>query len=136
MAERRAIVHSCSGSRVRLHASGACDECGGCGGRCNLFASGADDCIELDAAQFPVAPRPGDRVLLWLPDDWLRRAAWRAYGLLTLALVVGAGAGHALARMMGLDPDPATAIGALAGIALALPGRRVEPPQPRVRAQP
>lgn len=94
--------------------AGACAGCAdGCGGRCNLFANVAAPLrLPLDGRDW----QPGQRVALSLSRRALRRAAFRGYGLALLGMLVGAGLGAFLARVLGVDGDPLVAVGLFAGL--------------------
>jgi sigma-E factor negative regulatory protein RseC len=66
--------------------------------------------------------RPGQWVKLDLPESSVLGASAILYGLPALTLVLGAAAGKALAPSVGLTGDPATALGALAGLLAGLGG--------------
>jgi positive regulator of sigma E activity len=98
---------------VRLEPSEACESCGACveaatGGR---FLEGVPA-----AANF----RPGDRVLLDVPSSARRRALWLVYVVPVVALVAGYLAGFLLSSRLGINPDIAGAVTALACGAAAL----------------
>lgn len=133
MAEREAEVRSRRGNELGLVLLGsACEGCaGGCGGRCNLFAAGDDGVFRVvveDAADF----LPGQRLRLRLDNEALRRAAWRGYGVALLGLLLGAGAGHGLARAFGGPADVFALIGLVLGTFLAARFSKPTLPEPRV----
>ena len=133
MAERRAEVVEVGPDTVHLRWRGACSECGGCGGRCQLFAGANDGRIDVPRSS-PMALSVGQEVTLELPDSQLRQQALVGYGLPLLGLVAGAAA---------LQPwgDLAAAGGALVGVLLAVrlgrgradavPALRLSSAQPR-----
>lgn len=134
MPERTAVVERCDGTRVALRARGACSDCGGCGGRCNVFAAVADgERIELDGSAFGFAPAIGDAVKLTLADGALGRLAWQGYGLLLAGLLAGAALGRFAAAALASGEDAGTLAGAVVGLTLALHAtRRVPAPALRV----
>lgn len=136
MAERRATVVAVAGSEVALRASGACSDCGGCGGRCNLFLSDEAGRLSLPLARFRRAPLAGEDVLLVMPEGWLARTAWRGYGVPLVGLLAGAAAGHLLAPLLGLPQDPLALAGALAGTLAAFTLSKGAEPQIAVRFPP
>lgn len=136
MAERRATVVAVAGSEVALRASGACSDCVGCGGRCNLFLSDEAGRLTVPASRFPRQPSAGDEVLLVVPEGWLARTAWRGYGLPLLGLLAGGAAAHALAPWLGLPQDAAVLAGALAGTLAAFTLSKGAEPQIAVESLP
>ena len=134
MAERRAVIDSIDGERVRLRALERCSDCGGCGGRCDLFRSPSGDEFTLDRASFDVEPMPGQPVQLLLSDRWLRQSAWQVYGLATLGLLAGAGVGWQTGWLLDTGIDLTTLIGAVAGTLWAIRGSKLR--LPRIRAVP
>ena len=100
---------------VLLRRTGACSDCGGCGGRCNLFLSDEAAMLRLPASAFATPPVAGTAVTLVLEEGWLLRSAWRGYGLPLLGLLAGAAAGHGLASALGLAPDLPALLLALLG---------------------
>lgn len=134
MAEREAIVVARTAGELRLKpAAGPCSGCStGCGGRCDLFR--ADLAGELQMPEPPgLRLRPGDRVLLSLDDDALRRAAFAGYGRALAGLLLGAGTGHALALVAGWPGDASTLAGIVLGTWLALWRSKRVVPMPRLR---
>lgn len=115
MAERRAEVVSVSGDTVAVRALAACSDCGGCGGRCNLFLDDTAGTYQVAAGCFADPPSAGQQVVLVLADGWLARSALRGYGLPLLGLLAGGALGHALALAAHWAPDPATLAGAALG---------------------
>ncbi|MEZ5464365.1 MAG: SoxR reducing system RseC family protein [Lysobacteraceae bacterium] len=134
MAERRAVIDSVDGDVVRLRALERCSDCGGCGGRCDLFRSATGDELTLARSSFDADPAPGDPVRLMLSDRWLRQSAWRVYGLATLGLLGGAGIGWLLARLLNVGVDLPTLIGAVIGTLWSVRGSKHRLPQ--IRAVP
>jgi len=130
-AERRpAVVVSRSQQHLRLRYSAQCSSCGGCGGRCSVFAEDGEQAVELIDTDPSLSP--GDAVELVLPGPQLLRQAALGYGLPLLGLLVGAAAGSALG-------DAATAVGAVLGTSLAVAyskraARRLPMPQIRPTA--
>lgn len=125
MAERRATVAAVGTDSLRLRLeAGDCEGCRiGCGGRCALFRPGSDG--ELELSGIPSSGwRVGDRLLLALDEDALRRAAFAGYGRALLGLLLAAGLGFAFARGLNLDPDVPTLLGMLIGLWLALRANR------------
>jgi positive regulator of sigma E activity len=134
VAEREAIVVACAAGELHLQPlAGPCSGCStGCGGRCDLFR--ADLAGELRLPEPPgLRLRPGDRVLLSLDDDALRRAAFAGYGHALAGLLLGAVAGHGLALAGGWPHDPLTLAGIVAGTWVALRRARRMVPVPRLR---
>jgi len=124
VAERSARIVSLGPPSWRLRLLDArCASCViGCGGRCNVFATDDEGELELALASHDV-PRGlqvGDLVLLSLDDDRLRRSAWFAYGRVWLCMVLGAGAGYALGRVLGAAVDVLTLAGLVLGTSLAV----------------
>ncbi len=122
MAERAVEVVALDGDRVQLRALGACSDCAGCGGRCNLFQGldPARETLQLARAQFPCAPLAGEHWRLLLDDDQLLRQASRGYGLALAGLIGGAGLGYGAARFIGIAPDLLTLLAAVAGTSLGI----------------
>lgn len=91
MPSRPAVVETCSAEHVRLRWRAQCSDCGGCGGRCQLFPGGEPDHIDL--------PRPaealssGQDVEVFLSEHVLLQQAALGYGLPLLGLLAGAAAG-------------------------------------------
>lgn len=125
MADRRATVAAVGSGRLRLRLdTGDCDGCQlGCGGRCALFGTDSEGQIELSGIL--VADwRAGDRLLLTVEEDALRRAAFAGYGRALLGLLLAASLGFALARGLNLDPDIPTLAGMVVGLWLAVKANR------------
>jgi positive regulator of sigma E activity len=121
VAEREVEILAVDAHGIALRALGACSECGGCGGSCDLFRDvGRDAKAVLPLELFPEPPRPGERWHLVLADRELLAQAWTGYGIALLGLVLGAALAHGLFAGAGAMRDLATAIGALAGTLLAL----------------
>jgi hypothetical protein len=116
VAERRLEVIATDAEGVDLRALGACSECRGCGGRCDLFQSS----LRLPHACFPYAPQGGQRWRAVLGDRELLQQSLRGHGALLAGLVFGAAAGRTVALAGGWPPDAATAAAALLGTLLAL----------------
>jgi hypothetical protein len=135
MAERRAQVVRVSDGELGLRLLGrACDGCvGGCGGRCNLFASDEQQVFPLatsNAHDYAV----GQQLRLQLDEATLRRAAWRGYGLAWLGLVGGAGLGAAVGAAWGRHADLLTLCGLLLGTFAAVGFSKRHLPEPRLTA--
>lgn len=121
MAEREIEILAVDGAHVAVRPLGACSDCSGCGGRCNLFRGSDREEVGtgLPLELFPELPHAGEHWRLVLPErELLAQAGW-SYGLALAGLVLGAALGHALS---GDGPwrDAATAAAALAGTLLAL----------------
>lgn len=93
-----------------------CRGCGGCGGRCGLFAAPDGQPERLSVAASGL--RPGDDIEVLVDARVLRRAAFRSYGLALLALLLGAGLGHLLGQATGF-PNAGALAGLMAGTFLA-----------------
>ncbi|MCB1561560.1 MAG: SoxR reducing system RseC family protein [Xanthomonadales bacterium] len=132
MAERRAVIDAVDGDVVRLRALERCSDCGGCGGRCDLFRTPAGDELTLDRQCFDLDPVPGEAVQLRLSDRWLRQSAWLVYGLATLGMLLGAGLGWLAGYWLNAGVDLLTLIGAVAGTLWAIRGSKNRLPQIRV----
>lgn len=139
MAERRASVLAVEHERTILEVdSAACEGCSiGCRGRCNLFSPDSRGHMVVPSADCPGVVA-GDRVLLTLDEDQLRRAGYRGYGIALVGLVLGAAAGAAAATLLtglGLkvDPDFPTLAGMMGGVAIAVARSRQYDIQPTVR---
>jgi len=94
---------------------GRCDEPGGCRSVQVSHAFGGPDKVFALPMSFPV--KPGDKVVISIPDGAPLSAALAAYGLATLLLLAGAAIGSVLggdgrADLFGL-------VGGVAGLALA-----------------
>ena len=94
---------------------GRCDEPGGCRSVQVSHVFGAPDKVFALPMSFPV--KPGDKVVISIPDGAPLSAALAAYGLATLLLLAGAAIGSVLggdgrADLFGL-------VGGVAGLALA-----------------
>jgi hypothetical protein len=120
VAERRFEVVATREREVLVRALGACSECRGCGGRCDLFRGPATSAWPLPAALFPHPPRAGERWLATLGERELLQQSLRGHGAALLGLVGGGALGHAGAAWFGAPPDAATALGAALGTLLAL----------------
>ncbi|MEN3110088.1 SoxR reducing system RseC family protein [Uliginosibacterium paludis] len=111
------VVGSAAGvARVRVQRSGGCGRCnepGGCG---NAADSRCDEFVVLNELNV----RPGDRVLIDIPEGAALRAAMLAYGLPLCGTVLGAIAGFAAG-----GSDMASLAGAAAGLLLAFAGVRL-----------
>ena len=133
MAEREVQVVAIGAGELRLRLLGsACEGCaGGCGGRCNLFATDQEGEL-LIAESNPGAFVAGQRARLQLDDSGLRRAAWRGYGVAWLGLLLGAALGAGLGAMLGRHADLLTLAGLLAGTFAAVRFSKRHLPEPRV----
>lgn len=94
---------------------GRCDEPGGCRSMQLAHAFGGAEKVFALPLSFPV--KPGDQVVISIPDGAPLTAALAAYGLATLLLLAGAAVGSLLggdgrADLYGL-------VGGVAGLALA-----------------
>ena len=131
MSERAAEVVQVAADRVELRLLGLCSDCGGCGGRCQLFGGSTDSSLSLPASTDPATGQPwvvGQHVILYLPSGQLQRQALLGYGLPVLGLLIGAAALQAWG-------DVAAAIGAVGGTSLALLlSKRVPISQPELRS--
>ena len=131
MSERAAEVLQVATDRVELRLLGQCSDCGGCGGRCQLFGGSTDSSLSLPASVDPATGQPwavGQRVILYLPSGQLQRQALLGYGLPVLGLLLGA----AVLQVWG---DVAAAVGAVGGTSLALLlSKRVVIQQPELRS--
>ncbi len=98
---------------VVSEAPASCGACGGKGCGSSVFAR----FWHADQAEFPVAnpigARPGDAVVVGLPEGVLLRAASASYVMPLLLLLLGAGGVHALYG------EPASILGGLCGLVLA-----------------
>lgn len=135
MAERRVEVVAVDGGELRLRLLGsACEGCaGGCGGRCNLFATDGGGEFRMPA---PASPDfvPGQQARLQLDDAGLRHMAWRGYGVAWAGLLIGASAGAALGRVWPPYADALTLTGLLAGTFAAVRFSKRHLPEPRLQA--
>lgn len=121
MAERRFEVVECGPDRIALRAVGACSDCSGCGGRCDLFRDATgQDTASLPRRVFPAAPTPGQLWVMALDDHELLRQSLRSHGAALLGLVLGAALGYLAAAVAGYAQDPLTLLGAAAGTLAAL----------------
>lgn len=106
------VVDSAGGvARVKVRRNGGCGRCsepGGCG---NAAESRCDEFVVLNELNV----RPGDQVLIDIPEGAALRAALLAYGLPLAGIVCGALTGFALAAS-----DAASFAGAVLGFLLAL----------------
>lgn len=131
MTERAAEVLQVAGDRIELRPLGQCSDCGGCGGRCQLFGGSTDSSLSLPASLDPATGQPwavGQHVFLYLPSGQLQRQALLGYGLPVLGLLLGAAALQAWG-------DVAAAAGAVGGTSLALLlSKRVAIQQPELRS--
>ncbi len=134
MAERRAVIDAIDGDIVRLRALERCSDCGGCGGRCDLFRSPSGNEFTLDRDSFDADPVPGQSVVMLLSDRWLRQSAWQVYGLATLGLLAGAALGWLIGHLLGIGVDLPTVVGAALGTLWAIRGSKQR--LPRIRAVP
>ena len=139
MAEREAVVQGVAAGRLSLRLlGGACEGCGGCGGRCNVFSADRDGVVEIacpDGNRYA----PGQHFRLSIDDAALRRLAWRGYGLALAGLLLGALAGLAFGKALGVAPDLPVLAGLLSGTFLGprfsnrhVPEPALAPPGPPV----
>lgn len=131
MAERLARVVAVHAGVVWLQADAPCSDCGGCGGRCNLFAAtasreppgssahGPEGALQLPARAFGQPPSIGQQVVLELPGSWLATTALRGYGVPLLGMLAGAAGGHALGLAAQMAPDLPALAGAVLGTFMA-----------------
>jgi len=105
----------------------ACDRGEGCGG--GLLGRLVGHRPVDFPAQNALRAKPGERVIVGLPERYLLSGAARLYGLPLAGLLFGALAGALLVPASGAAQDAATLAGALAGAALAFaaPLRRESP---------
>lgn len=137
MAERRAAVAALEPGFALLAPEGACSDCEGCGGRCNLFAGiGGEPHIRVPLERFRHRPEVGQQVSLELPEAWLRNSALAGYGLPLLGLLAGCGLGVAVAQAAGADPNGPSLAGAALGLLAGVRGSRRLAPQLGVRLLP
>ena len=94
---------------------GRCDEPGGC--RSVQLAHAFGGAEKVFALPMSVPVKPGDKVVISIPDGAPLSAALAAYGLATVLLLVGA----AIGSMLGGDgrADLFGLVGGVAGLALA-----------------
>jgi len=111
MSTRPASVVALCGEFVDLECSAPCSDCGGCGGRCQLFIVKDGQALRVSRAGLELIP--GEQVQLVLADTALSRQAWLGYGLPLFGLLVGAAALQPLG-------NAAAGVGALLGTSLAL----------------
>jgi len=121
MFERRMRVVSIDDSGVGLAAVAACDGCSRCAGRCTGVLSGLGESLPLQVehGRLPGHPRIGDELYLRADSRALARASWRVYGSAVLGLLAGAGCGALLAMLLDVPRDPAVAVLAVIGVAIA-----------------
>ena len=131
MAERLARVVAIEGRTIQLVLLGsACSGCqGGCAGRCSLFAAGSEGTLSVPLPAGALPP-VGGQVRLRLDDAALRRAAFRGYGLAWLGLLLGAAAGHLLARLLGDYENLLVMLGLVSGTFLAMALSKRPVPEP------
>lgn len=121
VAERLVEVTSVESDMISLRSLGACSDCFGCGGRCNLFPTTSDNgALCVPRALFPRAPHAGQRWRLALSDNELLQQSLRGYGAALAGLLLGAASGHAGAIAFGIGSDGPTALAALAGTLLMI----------------
>ncbi len=72
----------------------------------------------------PLGVRPGERVVVAVPEQAVMRASFWVYLVPVAALVVGAVAGNALGPRLGIGADAGAAALGLAAMALALVASR------------
>lgn len=109
---RRAVVVASLPRGLELQwMESQCRGCVGCGGRCGLFASDEAGTLRLDLERSDL--HPGQLVDVEVAAPRLRQAASRAYGLALVAILAGAGIGHAMGALAG-----EANLGALIGLLL------------------
>lgn len=115
MIETPARVTRVSGDTawVRTESPSSCGACGGKGCASSLYARMLHPREPEYPVGNPIAARPGQAVIVGVPDGALMRAVWRGY-LLPLALLL---LGAALGAAWG---DAGAAVGGLAGLSLSL----------------
>ncbi len=121
MLERRMRVVSIDAGSVGLTAVAACDGCSRCAGRCTGVLSGLGEALPLlvERGRLPGRPMIGDELYLRADSRGIARAARRVYGGALLGLLAGAGCGALLAMLLDLPRDPAVAVLAVLGVAIA-----------------
>lgn len=118
---RRLRVVEVAADRASLEpASGACEGCTACSGRCHGILSGLSAAGRMRIARdaLPPALAAGDEVLLEFDPGALARRGWRVYGLPLAGLLLGACASAFALPAAGPARDAGVALGALVGVAL------------------
>jgi len=95
--------------------SGSCEQCGA-RHACGATGGGREARVWADD---PVGVRPGERVVIAVPEGTVLRASFLVYLVPVLALVLGALVGDALAPSLGWSADLAAAGLGLGCMALA-----------------
>jgi sigma-E factor negative regulatory protein RseC len=123
MIEQQGRVVAAAGARVRVRLGGtsgctACDAGRGCGaGVFGRLLRRRPVELEFDN---PVGAKPGQAVMVGLPESLFLALTLRLYLLPLLAGLAGAVVGHALAQRAGLDGAALDFSAALGGVVLAL----------------
>ena len=111
---------------VKTTRSSACESCSS---RDACHGEGGVQEMEVEAINTAGA-RVGDRIVLKIETANLLKATFLLYVFPVLAMLAGAAAGHALARMQGMDPSGLSALCAflffgLAFVIIRIAGRRM-----------
>jgi sigma-E factor negative regulatory protein RseC len=121
MIEEPAVVVDVSPEGTVLLEKPPGGNCGTCASPCLTLRAGyvAKGRLSLRVAS-PDSFKPGDRVVMGLAETAVLTAAIRLYLLPVAGLLLGALAGHQIARLTGWIDDAASAAGALGGLLLVL----------------
>lgn len=102
-------------ARVRTRRSEGCGQCSA-RGACASLGGGRDANVWVED---PIGTRPGERVIIAVPEGTVVRASILVYLVPVLALVAGALVGHAVGPRWGLSPDLGAATAGLGAMVLA-----------------
>jgi hypothetical protein len=119
--ERRMRVVSIDESSVGLAAVAACDGCAGCTDRCTGVLSGLGESrpLRVERDRMPGRAILGDELYLRADARGIAGSARSVYGSVLVGLLAGAMCGALLATLLDLPRDPAVALFAVLGVALA-----------------
>ncbi|GAB4278317.1 MAG: hypothetical protein Kow0092_34120 [Deferrisomatales bacterium] len=119
--EQGVVVRAGAGKAlVRTERSGACEGCAARGACAHLGGSREAQVWADD----PLGVRPGERVVIAVPEGTVLRAGFLVYLLPVAALVAGAVAGNALGPRLGLTADLGAALCGVAAMAATFLGVR------------
>ena len=128
MIEQYARVVEVHGAKVRVVTERqpgcqSCDVRGGCGtsliGR--LFPQRPEQLLDLSAARLTSLPRPGDRVLIGIDEQYLQQTGLLLYATPLAGLLLGAVGGAMLGAAIGVQAqEPMSILFGLMGVSLGL----------------
>ncbi len=103
-------------AQVRVACALACQECAA-----SSLCKGKAQKEGLLSVRNPLDAVPGDEVLIQVPEERYHRVLIKLFGGLLTAVLLGSGAGYALAGSLALEESISALMGFFLGLGLALP---------------